>query len=238
MAFDEFKYRALMGILELAGEGISNFLILRPDHDEKIDLRTKYYAEAREIARQDQKLKANIEREITEPPREIEMETKDLTVEKIEKGNACLPCSRDHFSTVSGALGEAIRFSRKEGVTHPEVQRRIGMSLDELNMLERIDLAPEQMVTLKGQEKQLAEWGLNKSRELRHRITQIQSHEELEKAAADAANVRTEFMKKLWETISVDGSINKLCKGLNEEEYKRCVATISNILNDKQKIPP
>jgi hypothetical protein len=232
MAYDEFKYRLLMGILELAGEGFSSFL-LKPNYDEQQKVRTEYYAGVKEMVRQEEKTKSKGSKEIELTPLNI-----DLTTEKIEKGNACLPCSRDHLSTVSGALGEAIRFSRKEGINHPEVQRRLGLSLDELNMLERIDLSPEQMIRLKGPEKQLAEWGLNKSRELRHKLTQVQSHDELEKVAAEASEVRTEFMRKLWTTISVDGSISKLCKGLKEDEFQRCVNTINTILNDKQKIPP
>ena len=43
----------------------------------------------------------------------------------------CIPCSRSHLSTVSGALGESLRFAREEGgVMHPEVQRRIMLAED------------------------------------------------------------------------------------------------------------
>lgn len=230
MAYDEFKYRVIMGILQLAGEGVSSFLS-KPNYDEQQKLRSEYYEEVRQIIRQDNKGKAKIK------IRPIEIE-QDLTIEKIEKGNACLPCSRDHFSTISAVLNEALRFSRKTGVQDYEVQRRMGIALDEANSLERIDLAADQLVSLKGSEKQLAEWGLNKSRDLRHKLTQVQTHDELEKVAAEASEVRTEFMRKLWSTISVDGSISKLCKGLKEEEFQRCVNTINTILSDKQKIPP
>jgi len=239
MAFDEFKYRVMMGILDMAGQGVSSIL-LKPNHEEEAKIRSQYYSEAKGVARQDEEKRKKIIQHVTAPPvpQPIITEKKDLTTEKIEEGTACLPCSRDHFSTVSGALSEAIRFSRKEGITHPEVARRLGMSLDELNMLERIDLAPEEIVRLKGQEKQLAGWGLDKSRELRHKITTVQTHEDLERVAADAASVRTEFMRKLWSVVTVDGSISKLCKGLKDDEYKRCVTTINTVLKDKEEVPP
>ena len=50
----------------------------------------------------------------------------------------CLDCSRSHLSAVSGSLAEALRFARKDGVEHPEVQRRISLAEDELTMMERI----------------------------------------------------------------------------------------------------
>ena len=239
MAFDEMKMRVMIGIFELAGQTISGFL-LKPNYDNLEKVKQTYYSEAKEIARQDEKKRDKAMKTITRPlERDEQIEQKmDLSEEKIEGGIACLPCSRDHFSTVSGALNEAIRFSRREGVSHIEVKRRLGMSLDELNMLERIDLSPEETIKLKGKEKQLADWGLNKSRELRHKITSIQKHEDLEKVAAEASKVRTEFMSKLWDVITVDGSIKKLCVGLKDEEYERCVNTINTVLKEKEQIPP
>ena len=239
MAFDEMKMRVMIGIFELAGQTISGFL-LKPNYDNLEKVKQTYYSEAKEIARQDEKKRDKAMKTITRPlERDEQIEQKmDLSEEKIEGGIACLPCSRDHFSTVSGALNEAIRFSRREGVSHIEVKRRLGMSLDELNMLERIDLSPEETIKLKGKEKQLANWGLNKSRELRHKITSIQNHEDLEKVAAEASKVRTEFMSKLWDVVTVDGSIKKLCTGLKDEEYARCVNTINTVLKEKERIPP
>lgn len=232
MAYDEFKYRVIMGILELAGEGISNYL-LNPTYDEEQKLRSQYYAQARKIVKE----KNNEKTEKVETIQVSESE-KDLTTDKIEKGSACLPCSRDHLSTISAVLNEALRFSRKTGTQDYEVRRRLGIALDEANSLERIDLAADQLVGLKDQEKALAEWGLNKSRELRHKITQVQTHNDLEKVAADASEIRTEYMKRLWTTVSVDGSIDDICKGLKEDEYQRCISTINNVLSDKQKITP
>lgn len=248
MAYDNFKYRVLTGIFEIAGNVISS-QITKPNWDEQEKLREEYYEQLKQAARENDK-KERRDRAYILREEKIEMEqpieekqyvarvARDLTEPKIQGGTACLPCSRDHFSTVSGALNEAIRFSRREGVAHPEVARRLGMALDELNMLERIDLSAEELTQLKGKEKKLAEWGLEKSRMLRHKITSVTSHEELERVAATASKVRTEFMKNLWDVATVDGSISKLCKGLQGDEYNRCVATINEVLNEKNKTPP
>ena len=73
---------------------------------------------------------------------------------------------------------------------------------------------------------------------LRHKITSVTSSDDLEQVAAEASRVRTEFMRKLWDVITVDGSIQKLCKGLKDDEYERCVSTINTVLKEKDSIPP
>jgi len=238
--YPDLKYQIISGVFALAGQGISGFLT-RPRYEDDEKLLEEYYTEAREIVKKDEQGRERERRYRAQPQQEEplpEIQQTDLIPEKIGGGTLCLPCSRDHFSTVSGALSEALRFARKEGINHPEVQKRIGMALDELNMLERIDLAPEQMVTLRGKEKTLAEWGLNSSRDLRHKITIVQTPDDLESAAADASNIRTQFMRQLWEVATVDGTIDKLCKGLKEEEKERCMSTIANILDEKTLTPP
>ncbi|HUV52296.1 MAG TPA: hypothetical protein VMW64_04390 [Dehalococcoidia bacterium] len=116
----------------------------------------------------------------------------------ISAGTACLPCSRDHLSVTSSSLSEGIRFARDKGVRQPEVTRRIRIALDELNVMERIDLAPDEIAKLKGVEKELAVWTLKQSRELRHSITAIKDVETMEQAAARASQVTEEFMSRLW----------------------------------------
>jgi len=143
-------------------------------------------------------------------------------------------CSRDHFSTTSAALNEALRFARKEGVGHIEVQRRLGMALDELNICERIDLAAETIERLNGREKEVAIEAVNNSRELRHDITAIRTPDDLQKVSAQASSVRTKFMKGLWDVATLDGSVEKLCRGLSGEEYDNCVGKISTVLNRKK----
>ena len=116
----------------------------------------------------------------------------------VSEGTACLACSRDHLSVTSSALSEGIRFAREKGVKSPEVLRRIRIALDELNIMERIDLAPEETAKLKGAEKEIAVWTLNQSRNLRHSITAIKDVETMEKAAAQASALAEEFMSRLW----------------------------------------
>jgi len=116
----------------------------------------------------------------------------------ISTGTACLPCSRDHLSVTSSALSEGIRFAREKGIKDPEVIRRIRIALDELNVMERIDLAPVEIAGLKGAEKELAEWTLKNSRDLRHSITAIKDAESMEKTAARASQITEEFMSRLW----------------------------------------
>jgi len=113
-------------------------------------------------------------------------------------GKACNVCLNDHFSTVSGALSEAIRFARKDGVEHPEVLTRISMSEDELNIGERIDGAPEKVAALAPDEKVLMEEMLTTSRHLRHLLSDIRDFKALESTAAEAQTARKEFRSKLF----------------------------------------
>jgi len=121
-----------------------------------------------------------------------------ITTEKTAKrGTACLPCCRDHFITVSGSLSEGLRFAR-ENFKDPELLRRIRIALGELDIMERIDLAPEEMSNLGGKERELAEWSLMQSRQLRHAITAIKDAKTMEQAAAKASSITDEFMSNLW----------------------------------------
>lgn len=116
----------------------------------------------------------------------------------VSAGTACLPCSRDHLSVTSSSLSEGIRFARETGIKGREVMRRIRIALDELNAMERIDLAPDETAKLKGAEKGLADWTLKQSRDLRHAITAIRDVETMEQAAARASQITEEFMSRLW----------------------------------------
>ncbi|MBW2675280.1 MAG: hypothetical protein JRD89_18020 [Deltaproteobacteria bacterium] len=112
-------------------------------------------------------------------------------------GTGCLSCSRDHFSAASSMLSEGLRFARENGLKDPEAVRRIGLALDELNAMERIDLAPQEIVGLTGEDRHLAEWALKRSRLLRHKITAMQSVEDMEEVAALAGDIRDEFLSRL-----------------------------------------
>ena len=127
------------------------------------------------------------------------------SINEIKKGTACLPCSRDHLSTSSSALSEGVRFARENGVKNAEVVRRLRIAIDELNIMERIDLAPSETTQLKGKEKETANWVLGKSRELRHDITAISSPEDMERVAAKAADVTEAFMGRLFQIREDEG---------------------------------
>jgi hypothetical protein len=230
MPYDDLKFRVVSGLFDIAGNFISGQLT-KPNYDEQEKILDNYYRDAIDVTRKAPKKFRPLPPPMPEP-------VQDLTSTKIEGGTACLPCSRDHFSTVSGALNEALRFARKEGMRHPEVEKRIGLALDELNSLERLDLSAENIVKLEGKEKQLAVKGLDDSRNLRHKITTMREVDDLEQAAAEASTVRTEFMRNLWGIVTVDGTIDKLCKGLSDEERTRCISTINQVLIEKKETPP
>ncbi len=139
------------------------------------------------------------EGKMTVPTQEPSLQQVEAAAIPVAAGTACIPCCRDHLSVTSSALSEGIRFAREKGVRQPEVTRRIRIALDELNVMERIDLAPDETVKLKGAEKELADWTLNQSRDLRHSITAIRDVETMEQTAARASAVTEEFMGRLWE---------------------------------------
>ncbi len=117
------------------------------------------------------------------------------------KSTACIPCSKAHISTISGALNESIRFARKDGIKHPEVVDRIGIATDELAAMERIDLAPYKIEALQGEERNFANWIVDKTRNLRHSLDNIASVEDLEKTAKKATDFRDAFIPRFWELL-------------------------------------
>ena len=110
-----------------------------------------------------------------------------------EVATGCLACSRSHLSTVSGALGESLRFAREGGIIHPEVQRRLNLAEDEINIMERIDLAADAIQRSPPEEQELARHFLPKIRELRQNLGAIKTVEELEKTASEASILGQEF---------------------------------------------
>lgn len=120
-------------------------------------------------------------------------EAAPLPVDQEEVSTACLSCGRSHLSTVSGALGESLRFAREDGIMVPEVQRRIMMAEDEINMLERIDLAPDALAKASEAERQVAHEFLPKIRVLRQKLGDITSVAQLEAVASAASVLSQEF---------------------------------------------
>lgn len=211
---DEFKARIIGKIIDIAGQIIS-MQIARPDYKEYEKAIEKIYAPKEEETEE------KIEKKVIQKP-------------KIEiKGVSCIPCSKNHISTVSAALNEAVRFARSEGISHPEVIRRIGIATDELNIMERIDLSPDKISGLNEKEKEIAEWVLKRARELRHMIDDIKTKEDLEKAAVEASKLRDEFLEKLFDLSGLKNKKEELkkeiCDGLPEEEKKKCIEAIESM---------
>lgn len=133
----------------------------------------------------------------TEPTREIKTAS-----DRVAEGTACELCSSEHFAQTSGDLAEALRFARSEGVMHPEVIKRVEHARQELNTMERYDLSPSEIQRLSGPERELANWALQKSRNLRHMINRVittKGVSDLEAAAAEAETTAHEFTRRLWE---------------------------------------
>jgi len=228
MTFDELKYRALVGVFDIAGQFVSSQLT-KPSYDDQEKLSSEYFEELKIMARKEEQRTEKERKQMNYKPEELEEPVKDMTPERVERGTACLACSSDHFSTTSGMLNEALRF-KKEGMGSWEIQRRMGIALDELNAMERGDLHADQIARLTGKEKQLADEAKDDSRDLRHKINAIHSVEDLEKIAAEAANVRTKFMRNIWKIATLDGSAEKLCNKLDGEARERCISIIHTVL--------
>lgn len=119
-------------------------------------------------------------------------------------GTGCLPCGKDHWVTTAAALAEALRFARKEGVAHPEVQRRLALAEEELDIGERIDFAPDALAGLSPPEREVAEWSLPRMRDTRHAIAGVKTVEDLQRAAQEAAVTRQEYRLRLLQLQGVD----------------------------------
>jgi hypothetical protein len=235
MAYQDFKMQILNAAFNLAGTVIAQ--TMQSGTDKYEELSNEYYKKTSKIVEkaQQERRYEPVEETKTEEKEYVAIPSRDLSSDKIEKGTACLACTKDHFSTVSGALSEALRFARKEGVNHPEVQDRLGIASDELNIMERIDLSAQKLVRLEGYEKQIALDALKESRDLRHKIMAVQTPEDLEKAAADAASIRTRFMKNVLSIAMRDGTVDKLCRNFSGDEKDKCMKTLTAILEEKKE---
>jgi len=114
-------------------------------------------------------------------------------------GTGCRPCTSDHLATCAGALGEALRFARTDGVNSDDIQQRIALCAEELNIWERWDAAPKSFTDLSDQDKDFLRRWLPRGRGLRHQVNQIETLGDLEKAAAHAQRLHLEARKELKE---------------------------------------
>jgi len=141
----------------------------------------------------------------------------------------CVPCAIGHLGTCSGLLNEAMRFT-KDGMTSEEVVDRVGMCMDELNTMERVDLRPEMVVHLPEWEKELVNQVLLASRNTRHTLEAMTSVESLEKAAALTQETRT----GIWRDYVKHKAAN-----LTPEEVatvqERLLAKIAELTSDEEE---
>ncbi|MDD3492287.1 MAG: hypothetical protein PHU95_05465 [Candidatus Thermoplasmatota archaeon] len=237
------KGQVAMKGMEVAG-AIINTVLTRPRLDRHQEISNDYFDRLAELARQE--ARSEVHREMGRYGRPGEDEQRDERYsgvggappsEGLEKGTACLACSKNHFSTASAALGEAVRFARTGGLSHPEAIRRIGIAIDELNICERIDLAPDAIDNLQPHEQEMAHWALEQSRTLRHMLDELRDKHDLEKAAAKAAELRNDYLRRLFtltgETVDVEKVTEKVCARYTGEKRQDCEKAVQEFFEKK-----
>lgn len=117
---------------------------------------------------------------------------------------SCIACSRSHMATIAGALDESMRFARENGLTDPEVLKRIDAAEKEINIMERIDLSPEAILNSPPKDQAMAREFLPKIRKLRQDIGQIVSVDQLERTASDASILTHEFRLRQMEAAGTN----------------------------------
>jgi hypothetical protein len=139
--------------------------------------------------------------------------------EKKVVATSCIACSRSHLATIAGALDESLRFAREEGVTHPEVLKRLDIAEREVTMMERIDLSPESILNSPQKEQDLARGFLPKIRKLRQDIGQISNVDQLEQAASESSILTHEFRLRQMEMAGANlNPIIALAKAVEKGE--------------------
>lgn len=129
----------------------------------------------------------------------------EVSAPSITKGKAtsiasgCIPCSIGHLGTCSGLLNEAMRFGRSNGIQSEEVIDRVGMCMDEIAALIRVDLRPEMTVNLSSKDKELADEILVNSRNIVHKLEAINNIADLEQIAAEAQGLRRKIGKEWFQ---------------------------------------
>jgi len=167
--------------------------ILLPPRDNTKELEKFYHGL---VSTESQKEAASGEKMATIPPTEKPFD-KPIVV---KAGTGCRSCTADHLATCAGSLSEALRFARGDGIQSSEVQERIALCAEELNIWERRDATPKSFVELPEQDKDFLRRWLPKGRGLRHQLNDIQTIEDLEKTAAHAQRLHLEARKELQST--------------------------------------
>ncbi len=134
---------------------------------------------------------------LTEYPKEEVKAPAAETKKASDIATGCVPCSMGHLGTCTGLLNEAMRFAKKDGIESGEVIDRVGMCMDELNALERVDLRPEMITALPDWQRELANQALTQSRSMRHDLEGLTTVNQLEKIAASTQSARKDIYK-VW----------------------------------------
>ena len=234
--------------------GIASKVITVSQSDDLEDIKKiqdKHYEESMKIAK---KIRKHAEKE-NPPEKPIDLSLSDdiqkkydksnfeidMTEEKIEKGTACLPCSKEHLAVASGLLDEAARMAKRpdHGMNSPEVKSRVFKAMKEITNMERVDLAPDNTAQLQGKEKELADWAREKTAELRHGITSIKTPDDLLKVAALTSSAAEKLNSDVWDlTVSggdVDKRVDDICRGLTGEALETCKQRVQDVISSRTK---
>lgn len=156
---------------------------------------------------------------ISVTPRAEPVKAKTALLGEVSQRTSCIPCTRSHLATVSGALGESLRFAREGGIGHPEVQRRLSLAEEEVNILERVDLSPEALESAPPKERELAEEFLPLIREVRQGIGDVASVQDLVNMAARSQALNRNFRIRHLEMKGVDlNPVRELAKKVQSGE--------------------
>ena len=252
----EVELKILNGIFQLAGTFFATQMTSgKGDEQKALD---EYYKKVSKAVKNAgtgptsdrlQKLQQALEEEVRPLAKKLEqqsiqrtqmyqepVEHGDLTEERIIEGKSCLPCSSEHIGQAAALLKEAVRFAvRDKGIKDDEVEDRVHDALLELNALERKDLTPEKIEKMRPEEQELAIYYMNKSAEIRHKLNDIKSADDLIKASSFATGVSKEIHKKVWDMSVGSGTVEHLCdkSGMNESERKACMESVQEALDNE-----
>lgn len=166
-----------------------------------------------------------------EPRQEVEIQVEEDSGnghKATEVATGCVPCAIGHIGTCSGLLNEAMRFAKKDGMDSTEVIDRMGMCLDELNAMERVDLRPELTAELPEWEKTLANDALVASRGLRHGLEETKTVNELEKLAATTQAIRTRIGRGWFKQ-----KLGRMSTQEKEQLHKRVMDKIEDMVSQE-----
>ena len=248
----ELELKVLNGIFQLAGTFFAS-QIGSDGGDERKKISDAYYKKVSKIIENDKdsggrkneklkKLEQTLEKDLKPMMEKLEKQSRprsyeesgDLTEEKTLKGTGCLRCSGEHIGQAAALLKEAVRFAvRGKGLADPEVEERVHDALLELNALERKDLTPEKIEKMNSEEKELAIFYMNKSSDIRHKLNNIKTPDDLIAVSSFAISISKDLHKRVW-AMSVDtGTIEKLCEktGMTASERQTCMEAVQGALD-------